>query len=444
MPFSQLRTHYILFLSCVFILSCKTGAVNLFKPASPHEQYQRKLTSTGFDKTAAGTAWINAAQTSLLKPSQITLPFKERGYFAAENIPAVAYEFTATKGQKLNIAISQKPVEGFKIYVDLMSLEDQKLKSLAFIDTIKTSIEYEVNNTGKYLVRLQPELLTNGEYTLEINYGPSLDYPIKTSSRNNTQSFFGDGRDANTRKHEGIDMFAPRLTPVIAAAEGTVTRVNENNLGGKVVWMRPDGKDYTLYYAHLDKQIATEGQKVMPGDTLGLMGNTGNAKTTAPHLHFGIYTSGGAVDPFPFVNPLVKPLPEVSASLTHLNATMRTNRSADLFSSPEERGNKIRTLTTNFIVKVHAASKNWYRVELPDHTVGFIQSSRLVSIEKPIRTLKISAQQQMVFDKPDTGSALKTVIPVNTSVELLGYFGNYTLIKGLANTTGWVQTSNAL
>lgn len=440
MLFSQHRSLYLLSLFCVLISSCKTGAVNLFKPASPHEQYQRKLTSTGFDKTAAGTAWLNAAQSSLLKPSQIALPFKERGYFAAENIPAVAYEFTAVKGQKLSISISQKPVEGFKIYVDLMSLEDQKLKSLAFIDTVTTSIEYEVDNTGKFLVRLQPELLTNGEYTLEINYGPSLAYPIKTSSRNNTQSFFGDGRDANTRKHEGIDIFAPRLTPVIAAAEGTVTRVNENNLGGRVVWMRPNGKDYTLYYAHLDKQISIEGQKVMPGDTLGLMGNTGNAKTTAPHLHFGIYASGGAVDPFPFVNPIVKPLPDISSSLTHLNATMRTIRNTDIFLGPNERGTKLRTLALNSIVKVHAANRNWYRVELPDHTMGFIQSSRLVTTSKPIKAFKISAEEQIVFDKPDTGAAIKSIIPVNSSVELLGYSGNYALIKGLADTTGWIKT----
>ncbi|RZL04555.1 MAG: hypothetical protein EOO89_28000, partial [Pedobacter sp.] len=247
-------------------------------------------------------------------------------------------------------------------------------------------------------------------------------------------------RDANTRKHEGIDMFAPRLTPVIAAAEGTVTRVNENNLGGRVVWMRPNGKDYTLYYAHLDKQIAIEGQKVMPGDTLGLMGNTGNAKTTAPHLHFGIYASGGAVDPFPFVNPIVKPLPDISSSLTHLNATMRTIRNTDILLGPNERGTKLRTLALNSIVKVHAANRNWYRVELPDHTMGFIQSSRLVTISKPIKAFKISAEEQIVFDKPDTGAAIKSIIPVNSSVELLGYSGNYALIKGLADTTGWIKT----
>jgi murein DD-endopeptidase MepM/ murein hydrolase activator NlpD len=434
------KFFYILILWCLFVVSCKTGTVNLFKSASPHELYIRKLTSTGFDKTAAGMAWINAANSSLQNPAQIKLPFKERGYFAAENIPAVAYEFNAVKGQKITIAISQKPIDNFKIYVDLITKENEKSKSLAFIDTVKASIAYEIENTGNYLVRLQPELLTNGEYTIEINYGPSLSYPIKTTSRNNTQSFFGDGRDANTRKHEGIDMFAPRLTPVIAAAEGTVTRVNENNLGGRVVWMRPNGKDYTLYYAHLDKQIAIEGQHVMPGDTLGLMGNTGNAKTTAPHLHFGIYTSGGAVDPFPYVNPVVKPLPEISASTSHLNATMRTNKSTDIFARAEEGAAKVKTLVPNSIVKVHAANRNWYRIELPDETIGFIPSNRLITVTNPLKTIRIVAAEQLVYDKPDTAAAVKTIIPIYASVEVLGYSGKYSLVRSLAPISGWVKT----
>jgi SH3-like domain-containing protein len=266
-----------------------------------------------------------------------------------------------------------------------------------------------------------------------------LEYPIKTTSRNNIQSFFGDGRDANTRKHEGIDMFAPRLTPVIAAAKGTVTRVNENNLGGKVVWMRPSGKDYTLYYAHLDKQIAVEGQQVSVGDTLGLMGNTGNAKTTAPHLHFGIYASGGAVDPFPFVNPVVKPVPEILASTTNLNATMRTSRSTNVLSSADEAAAKVVVLPANSIVRVHAAVRNWYRVELPDGTAGYLQSNRLTTIAKRVKAIKISSATQMVFDKPDTAAALKATIPVNSTAEVLGYSGDFSLIKGVAETLGWIN-----
>ena len=437
----RLRNYFLpLILLSIFLFSCKTGTVNLFKAASPHEQYERKLTSTGFDKTVAGRAWIVAAQSSLQKPLQIKLPFKDRGYFSAEAVPAVAYTFAATKGQKISISMSQKPAENFRIYVDLLSFENQKMKSLAFIDTVKNAVEYEISNTGDYMIRLQPELLTSGEYTLEINYGPSLAYPIKTTSRNNIQSFFGDGRDANTRKHEGIDMFAPRLTPVIAAAEGTVTRVNENNLGGKVVWMRPNGKDYTLYYAHLDKQIAVEGQQVAIGDTLGLMGNTGNAKTTAPHLHFGIYASGGAVDPFPYVNPVIKPLPVVTASATNFNATMRTNRSTPIYAMAEAGGVTIANLPSNAIVKVNSANRDWYRVVLPDGTEGFLQSNRLVKTAKAITAIKITAQQQMVLDQPDTTAAVKRVVPVNSTAEVLGYSGNYSLIKGLDDVMGWVMT----
>lgn len=437
----RLRNYFLPpILLSIFLFSCKTGTVNLFKPASPHEQYERKLTSTGFDKTAAGRAWIVAAQSSLQKPLQIKLPFKDRGYFSADAVPAVAYTFAATKGQKISISMSQRPAENFRIYVDLLSFENQKLKSLAFIDTVKNAVEYEISNTGDYMIRLQPELLTSGEYTLEINYGPSLAYPIKTTSRNNIQSFFGDGRDANTRKHEGIDMFAPRLTSVIAAAEGTVTRVNENNLGGKVVWMRPNGKDYTLYYAHLDKQIAIEGQQVAIGDTLGLMGNTGNAKTTAPHLHFGIYASGGAVDPFPYVNPVIKPLPVVTASATNFNATMRTNRSTPIYAMAEAGGVTLGNLPPNAIVKVNSANRDWYRVVLPDGTEGFLQSNRLVKTAKAITAIKITAQQQMVLDQPDTTAAVKRVVPVNSTAEVLGYSGNFSLIKGLNDVMGWVMT----
>jgi murein DD-endopeptidase MepM/ murein hydrolase activator NlpD len=68
----------------------------------------------------------------------------------------------------------------------------------------------------------------------------------------------------------------------IAAANGRISSVTENNLGGKVMFMRPAGKDFTLYYAHLDEQLVSEGQDVRTGDTIGLVGNTGNARTTPP------------------------------------------------------------------------------------------------------------------------------------------------------------------
>ena len=88
----------------------------------------------------------------------------------------------------------------------------------------------------------------------------------------------------------------------MAAAPGTVTRVNETNLGGKVVWLR-DTLGNSLYYAHLDSQAVSSGMQVNIGDTLGFVGNTGNARTTPPHLHFGVYRRGeGPVDPWWFLH----------------------------------------------------------------------------------------------------------------------------------------------
>ncbi|NLG63534.1 MAG: M23 family metallopeptidase, partial [Candidatus Cloacimonetes bacterium] len=74
-------------------------------------------------------------------------------------------------------------------------------------------------------------------------------------------------------------------------------------IGGKVIWMRPDGEDVELYYAHLDRQDVRPGERVRAGDQIGLVGNTGNARGTSPHLHFGVYRNGGrvAINPEPWL-----------------------------------------------------------------------------------------------------------------------------------------------
>src|SRR5690606_16407572 len=175
-------------------------------------------------------------------------------------------------------------------------------------------------------------------------------------------------------------IFSSFRTPVIAIVVGR-TRVNENILGGKVEWMRPEGKDFTLYYAHLDEQIASNGELVQRGDTLGLIGNKGNARTTPPHLHFGIYTRDGAVDPLPFINPVRQQMPEIQADLRRLNATLRTSGSTSLLSSSTGKDIALRNAT---VMRVNAASANSYRVELPNGIAGFIQGRRVITAEKAL------------------------------------------------------------
>lgn len=418
--------------------SCKSGSINLFKAANPHEQYQRKLETAGLDKTSMGAAWINTSTLSLQKPLLISVPYRETGFFGADKVQAVTYKFAATKGQKLTIALAKKPAET-ALYLDLWYVSDVKNpKLIASADTLNRELQQEINDTGTYLIRLQPELLQSVEYTLELTTGPSLAFPINSKSGKSIGSYWGDGRDNNARKHEGVDIFGAFRSPVLAIADGTVTRVNENNLGGKVVWLRPKGRDYTLYYAHLDQQIATEGQDVKTGDTLGLMGNTGNAKNTPTHLHFGIYTYGGAVNPLPFIDPVTKTPANITASLTNLNRTLRTTGRTSLLSTTQSKSAAVSNLSPATVLRINGATGNYYRAELPDGGSGFIAGGELVQANKPLRKIKINAQQQQVYNEPDTLSPVKLHLKTGETVSLLGNFNNYQLVSNGQNEVGWI------
>jgi peptidoglycan LD-endopeptidase LytH len=133
----------------------------------------------------------------------------------------------------------------------------------------------------------------------------ALEVPVRGVKRLALHSSWGEPRSGR-RRHQGIDIFAHRGTPVVAAAEGIVVRIGTTDrLGGNTVWVA--GKPSTLYYyAHLDgfRPGLRVGEHVEAGDVLGRVGNTGNARTTPPHLHFGMYPLVRAfwpVDPTPLL-----------------------------------------------------------------------------------------------------------------------------------------------
>jgi murein DD-endopeptidase MepM/ murein hydrolase activator NlpD len=118
------------------------------------------------------------------------------------------------------------------------------------------------------------------------------------------RSSFGEPRSGH-RRHKGIDIFARRGTPVIAATAGEVIRVGHDRLGGNVVWVAGEGAKL-YYYAHLDRfrPGLHAGEQVTPGRELGVVGTTGNAVGTPPHLHFGVYPASNAlraIDPAPLL-----------------------------------------------------------------------------------------------------------------------------------------------
>ena len=104
------------------------------------------------------------------------------------------------------------------------------------------------------------------------------------------------------RRHEGQDIFAPRGTPILSATNGYIYKIGENNLGGQTVSVIGSG-GRVYYYAHLDSYAPglEVGDRVSTRTVLGYVGTTGNAQGTPPHLHFGVYTFTGAINPLPLL-----------------------------------------------------------------------------------------------------------------------------------------------
>jgi peptidoglycan LD-endopeptidase LytH len=122
---------------------------------------------------------------------------------------------------------------------------------------------------------------------------------------------WGDSRAGGARVHNAVDIMAPRGTPVVAAAPGTVEKLFDSNDGGLTVYVRSLDGGTIHYYAHLDayRPGLAEGQQVRAGEAIGTVGSTGNASPQAPHLHFEIkrmaagegWWQGREVNPYPLL-----------------------------------------------------------------------------------------------------------------------------------------------
>lgn len=132
------------------------------------------------------------------------------------------------------------------------------------------------------------------------HFSRSLAFPV-AGSRSVIKDKWGASRAGGIRRHKGIDIHARKGTPVVAISDGVITEKAHTPIGGRTLWLRSNTGGWVAYYAHLDKQYVREGQYVRKGQVIGTLGNTGNARSTPPHLHFGIERGGDWVNPLPYV-----------------------------------------------------------------------------------------------------------------------------------------------
>jgi peptidoglycan LD-endopeptidase LytH len=138
----------------------------------------------------------------------------------------------------------------------------------------------------------------------------NLAMPVQGYDARKLRDNFDETR-GGVRRHEALDIMAPRGTPVVAVDDGVIAKLFRSAAGGITIYQFDAGEQYAYYYAHLDRYRdgLREGLPVKRGDVIGYVGTTGNAPESAPHLHFTIFElgpakkwwRGKAVNPYPYL-----------------------------------------------------------------------------------------------------------------------------------------------
>jgi len=364
------------------LTACKPAPVSHWFPVTPQEHYERELLKDKLEKTTAGQTWFRMSTEVLSDSVFATAPYQER-IFLGDSIPAQAFRLTVPEGRKLVITPNRADADSAALlFMELYRIKrNGKPQRLEYLNENESSITYSNTDQDTLLLKLQTGLSQQISVAVSLSTEPTLGFPVAGHNMSSVISYWGAERDRGVRSHEGIDIRARRGTPAITAQNGFVTQVGTNNLGGKVVFVSSLDSPYSLYYAHLDSQLVATGQRVTRGDTIGLIGNTGNAITTSPHLHFGIYArNSGAVNPLPFIDDRKEKRPGLPELSKWLGDTVIIKRKANLYIHAQlDRGEMLRTLPSNTSLRIIGEMARGYRVQLADGTKGYIPTVPLQS-----------------------------------------------------------------
>lgn len=425
---------YVLIGLTILFNACTSIRTLVGERVSPREEYARGLEKSELNTTAMVRLWTEAGDLELHDSVLVTLPFRETGFLASSEPQARFYQFDVKEGQVLTLTSVIKAKKGSRLFIDLFSREENVWKKLEHADSTLT-LTHEFEKSGSCLVRLQPELLVNIYYSITLSVTPVLVNPVKGASNKSIGSFYGDPRDGGKRKHEGVDIFAPKGTPVVAPTDGVVTRVSNSTLGGKTVWMNDLKRGHSYYFAHLDSQIVRQGAKVKQGDILGTVGNTGNAQNTPSHLHFGVYQKNSK-DPVTYIRTMEKLVNEMMPDTLFRSIVFRVKKNnTAIYAGPARKAALRQPVAIDTWVRVIAQSNDWFRVITADNREGFIEKNAVMPANKG---------KQFVTTKEVTllSEASADAIPLGVitgTAEGLASYKNFRFVMTPDGTTGWID-----
>ena len=439
-------------LSVVLALGFAGCDADVGAPAPTHAQYAEQLQAAGVDRTLLGRAWLDAARVALTEPTPVTLPYAEAGGFVGHEAGALGLAFAGVGGQELTLELTRlEPRErGLeaqgRIYAELFRTErlSDRIRHVrvAALPPSQSRLQIDLPQGATYVMRLQPELLTDARYHLILELEAALPFPVSGFEGSAVGSFFGAERDAGARHHEGVDIFAPRSTPVLAVADGrAMARVNR--LGGNTVWLSTAGTSY--YYAHLERQAITGTQRVRAGDVLGYVGNTGNAVTAPPHLHFGVYRWGkGAIDPLPLLGAHHFDDEFRVDAFERRYVTTRASR-LNLRRAPSEDSEVIEQLPAARILQAAAQSGDWMRVRMPQQpaVVGWVHACYQAPLVDALYLWQ-ATEPTFLLDSSAQNAAAVDLVGAGDELDALGEQDGHMLLRNPRNGRhGWVPIERA-
>ncbi|MDR5589136.1 M23 family metallopeptidase [Christiangramia sp. SM2212] len=351
----------IIFLFSLFSCSQLEKAEKLITGLSEKEQYKkdRNISDELYE------IWEGRISKALDDSLEIELPYLETGELKPRNFAVYSYSTYLIPGEVIEAEIDTD-TSSTLIFSELYRKNDsetaafEKMKSG---ETKEKTLRFEVRKKGLYKIVIQPEIEANTDFQIRIKKSPTYLFPVLNGANADIGSYWGDMRDGGKRNHQGIDIFADRGTPVIAPTSGRIGFTGEKGLGGKQVWLRDGKRKQSLYYAHLDS-IVPGLRTVKPGDTLGFVGNTGNAKTTPPHLHFGIYRRNeGAIDPLGFVYLTEEPEASETSEMEISSRLKVNSKTANFRNKPASNNSSIiKKGTFGELLMVQGKTADWFHV----------------------------------------------------------------------------------
>ncbi len=347
-----------------------------FYPRNDHHAYWYSLKQANLLSTALGKDWLKAAEKPFEQQIKVKLPYQEAFVLSELKPDAIGYRFEVKRGQKVLVDIDLITQDTTRVFVDLFRVENDSLNEFLQVASADSTLQlgFEPRKDASYLLRLQPELLRGGHFSITIENVPTLAFPVAGKDKRAIQSVFGDPRDGGRREHHGVDIFAKRHTPIIAPTRAEVRFVGVRGLGGKVVWLYDRERGTNLYFAHLQEQNVKKHQMVNPGDTIGTVGNTGNARYTPPHLHFGIYKNG-PIDPYAHIVPeYSRPEPLIPDTVL-LGKTIELASELILKSQMDLTSQNLDTIRMGQKIVINAVNHNYIRVRGVEGKTGFIHKN---------------------------------------------------------------------